>query len=180
MAIDSVSLSVPALPAVLAGPVLRRLNRTSMTVWLALSRPSVVTLHVRPVGKHAAEVTTTGTPAHVGGNLLPAVLSAPGPAGRFVAGTPDEDHASSPAWPAEPAWADLAFGTTWPAFRGLAPTLAVRRAEVRRRGPRIACPILRTDLGLRRPDQARPGNCCPRDGAGARQLPRLGPPTRVA
>ena len=124
MAVDSVPLDVAALPAVIGGPILRRLTRTSVTVWLALTRPSDVTVHVRVVGQPASEVTVTGAPIRVGTSLWLATLTSPGPGGQFAAGTLYEYRASSPGWPAEPVWADLAFGTAWPAFRGLPAALA--------------------------------------------------------
>lgn len=120
MALDGVALDVGTLPAVLAGPVLRRLTRTQVSVWVALSRGSDVTLHVRLAGQPATEeVTATATPTRVGSDLWLAVLSGGAPAGgTFAAGTLYEYRLSSAGWPAEPAWGDLAIGTGLPAFPG--------------------------------------------------------------
>jgi hypothetical protein len=118
MAVDSSPLNVATLPAVLAGPVLRRLTRTHVTVWFALSRPDGVTLHVRVSGA-GPEVTATASPVQVGSHLWLVAVTAPAPGGTFAAGSLYEYRASSPGWSAEPSWADLALGTALPAFPGL-------------------------------------------------------------
>ena len=41
-------LNVGTLPVILAGPVVRRLTKSSVSAWLALSRPDPVTLQVTP------------------------------------------------------------------------------------------------------------------------------------
>ena len=46
MPVDSVASGISSLPAVLTGPILRRLTGTSVAVWLALPRGSDVTLQV--------------------------------------------------------------------------------------------------------------------------------------
>jgi hypothetical protein len=117
--VDATPLDLATLPAVLAGPVLRRLTRTDVSVWLALSRPDEVTLHVREAGAPATEVTATATPTRVGSNLWLTTVSSTAPGGQFAAGSLYEYRASSPGWPAEPSWPDLAFGTALPAFPGL-------------------------------------------------------------
>jgi hypothetical protein len=43
---DSVTLNIPSLPAVLAGPIMRRLTGISVAVWLAPSQGSDVALQV--------------------------------------------------------------------------------------------------------------------------------------
>jgi hypothetical protein len=121
--VDSTPLNVSTLPAVVAGPVLRRLTRTDVSVWLALTKPDDVTLHVRVAGTPASEVTATATPLRIGSNLWLAVVTAPAPGGQFAAGSLDEYRASSPGWAAEPTWPDLAFGTALPAFPGLPTTI---------------------------------------------------------
>lgn len=118
MPVDTTPLDVGSLPAVVAGPILRRLTRTNVTVWLALTRGSDVTLRVRLSGAPATEVTATATPLRVGSNLWLATITAPAPGGQFAGGSLYEYRATSPGWPAEPTWADLAFGTPLPAFRG--------------------------------------------------------------
>lgn len=46
MPVDSVTLSILSLLALLAGPIMRRLTGTSVAVWLALSQGSDVALQV--------------------------------------------------------------------------------------------------------------------------------------
>ena len=67
MAVDATALDVAHLPAVLAGPVLRRLTRTSVAVWVALSRPGDVTLTVHLASDPAQSSSVTATPLRVGG-----------------------------------------------------------------------------------------------------------------
>jgi hypothetical protein len=120
MAVDGVPLDSAALPAVLAGPILRRLTRSSICVWVALSRPGPVTLHVRLADNSASEVTTTSEPVQVGLHLWLTAVTAAAPAGSFAAGSLYEYWLSSPSWPSEPNWPGLAFGgRSLPAFPGL-------------------------------------------------------------
>jgi hypothetical protein len=51
---DSVTLNIPSLPAVLAGPIMRRLTGISVAVWLAPSQRSDVALQVFDVALAAA------------------------------------------------------------------------------------------------------------------------------
>lgn len=120
MALDAVPLDTNTLPAVLAGPVLRRVTRSQMSVWVGLSLGSEVTVHVRVAGQPATEVTgTPATPTQVGLHLWLAVVQAGSPGGpTFAPGSLYEYRLTSPGWPAEPNWADLAIGTTQPAFPG--------------------------------------------------------------
>ena len=120
VALDGVVLDVAALPAVLAGPVLRRLTRTQVSVWVALSRGSDVTLRLRVTGQPGTEVAAaTVSPVRVGSNLWVAVLTGGPPGGgTFAADTLYEYRLSSAGWPAEPNWGALAIGTGWPAFPG--------------------------------------------------------------
>src|SRR5680860_1893405 len=120
MALDDVPLDTAALPAVLAGPVLRRVTRSRMSVWVALSTGSDVTVHVRVAGQAATEVSgTPAAPTRVGEHLWLAVPDAGPPAGpTFAAGSLYEYRLTSPGWAGEPTWADLAIGTTLPAFPG--------------------------------------------------------------
>ncbi len=52
--LDSSPLAVASLPGLVAGPVLRRLTRTAVSVWAACVAPDAITLRVR---RH-----TPGTP----------------------------------------------------------------------------------------------------------------------
>jgi hypothetical protein len=121
MAVDATPLDVASLPAVLAGPVLRRLTRTQMAVWAALSRGADVTLTVRLAGQPATETAAAAvTPTRVGANLWLAMLTAgpPAPPGQFAAGQLYEYRLTSPGWPAAPTWTDYSIGTSLPAFLG--------------------------------------------------------------
>ncbi|MGY1684984.1 hypothetical protein ACI8AK_05280 [Geodermatophilus sp. SYSU D00867] len=119
VALDAIALDVPSLPAVVAGPVLRRLTRAQVSVWVALTRGSDVTLHVRLAGRPVTEVTTTATPVQVGTALWLCVVTGAAPdGGEFAAGALYEYRLSSPGWPSEPAWGDLALGTAQPSFPG--------------------------------------------------------------
>src|SRR4051794_8055601 len=101
--LDSTPLDIATLPAVVAGPVLRRVTRTQASVWLALTRSSDVTMHVRVAGQAATEVTSAAiTPTRVGANLWRAVVPAAAPSGQFDAGQLYEYWLASPGWLAEP------------------------------------------------------------------------------
>ena len=87
MPLDSVALQVGSLPGIVAGPVLRRLTRTSVSVWVACVAPDALTLRVRLHGAGVPpETTVTVQPTRVGSNLWLAVLTADAPGGTFVAG----------------------------------------------------------------------------------------------
>jgi hypothetical protein len=123
MALDATPLDIAALPVVVAGPVLRRLRRTDVAVWFALSRPDDVTLHVQPVGAADQATDATVTPVQVGAHLWIVTLTAPAPGGEFTAGSLYEYRASSSGWASEPSWSDFAFGTALPTFPALPTTL---------------------------------------------------------
>ena len=87
MTIDATPLNLAALPVVVAGPMLRRLNRTDVTVWLACTEPVLLTLTV----SHLTDATIPPTnaaaaPSRVGRHLFLAVLTAPAPGGSFIPG----------------------------------------------------------------------------------------------
>ena len=88
MPLDSVPLDLGSLPGIVCGPVLRRLTRTAVSVWVACVAPDPITLTVRrrgAGGPPAASVTTT--PTGVGANLWITVLTAGAPGGgTFEAG----------------------------------------------------------------------------------------------
>ena len=112
MALDAAPLDLGTLPVVLAGPILRRLTRGDVSVWVALGVDDDVTLHVRRSGAPATETQTTVTPIRVGRNLHLAVITAAGvDAGSFTAGTRYEYWLSSPGWPVarSPAWNSATF-----------------------------------------------------------------------
>jgi hypothetical protein len=124
--IDGTPLPLASLPVVVAGPMLRRLTGTSVSVWVACTEPDPVTLVVTPrAGAPGPPTTVTATPAQVGRQLWLAVLTAPAPGGSFVAGETYEYDVTGP-WPANRQidWAALALpGATRPTF--LAPPASV-------------------------------------------------------
>jgi hypothetical protein len=108
---------------VIAGPVLRRLTRTSVAVWVALRLDDDVTLHVRRSGAPATEAQVTATPTRIGRNLYVTVIEAGGvDAGAFAAGSTYEYWLTSAGWPtgATPDWssATFSYGTPTPTFEG--------------------------------------------------------------
>jgi hypothetical protein len=118
--LDSVPLNLASLPGIVAGPVLRRLTRTSVSVWVACVAPDALTLKVRRRGGTGPETTVTTAPARVGANLWIAVLTAGAPDGSFAAGQIYEYELTAP-WEASRgaiAWTDLSLGppATRPTF----------------------------------------------------------------
>ena len=85
MPIDPTPLSLGSLPGIVAGPILRRLTRTSVSVWVACVAPDPITLKVRNRAG-GPETTATMQPAKVGTHLWMTVLTAGAPGGTFVAG----------------------------------------------------------------------------------------------
>ncbi|WP_214317553.1 hypothetical protein [Nonomuraea sediminis] len=81
-----------------------------MSVWVALSRPDDVTLHVQ------GQPDVTVTPVQVGVHLWLAVLTS---MGDFTAGSIFPYSLSSPGWTATPNWADFGIGAPLPSFPGL-------------------------------------------------------------
>src|SRR4051794_10647202 len=120
MPLDSIPLDVGSLPRIVCGPVLRRLTRTSVSVWLACVAPDPITLTVRrrgAGGPSAASVTTT--PTRVGANLWMTVLTTGAPGGgTFESGRIYEYELSASWAETHPIpWDDLSLpGATWPTF----------------------------------------------------------------
>jgi hypothetical protein len=123
MAVDDTALNVAHLPAVLAGPVLRRLTRTSVAVWVALSRSDDVTLTVRLASDPAQSSSATATPLRVGSNLWLLTLTASAPGGQYTAGAAYTYELNSPGWAEAPDWPTLSFDGTSLGFVGLPTTL---------------------------------------------------------
>ncbi len=122
MPLDSTPLDPNLLPVVVCGPIIRRLTRTSVSVWVALSRGSDVTLDVTQAGN--AIGSSTETPVRVGVRLWLSVLTVTlNGAQQFQAGTLYNYDLSSPQWPAArtPDWqADgYTIEGTLPSFIGL-------------------------------------------------------------
>ena len=121
MPIDATPLALETLPVVVAGPILRRLTATSVSVWLACTEPDPVTLTVgRVTGGSGPTTTATVTPTQVGRHLWMAVLTAAAPDGAFAAGDIYTYDLTAP-WPAgrQPDWSALSLpGANRPTFLG--------------------------------------------------------------
>ena len=113
MPIDSTPLPLGSLPGFVAGPVLRRLTRTEVSVWVAVLEPDPITLRVSRRGPAGpAPTTATLQPAQVGANLWMAVLTAGAPGGAFEPGQIYEYELTAP-WDSTPSrrtdWAALSL-----------------------------------------------------------------------
>ena len=111
MPIDATPLALETLPVVVAGPILRRLTATSVSVWLACTEPDPITLTVGHVsGGSGLTTTATVTPTQVGRHLWMAVLTAPAPDGTFAAGEIYAYDLTAP-WQAspQPDWSALSL-----------------------------------------------------------------------
>ena len=119
MPLDSVPLDLGSFPRIVCGPVLRRLTRTSASVWVACLEPDPITFTVRRRGAGGPSPTSiTATPTRVGANLWMTVLTAPAPGGTFEPGRVYEYELTA-AWTATHPipWGDLSLpGATRPTF----------------------------------------------------------------
>jgi hypothetical protein len=116
---DGQPLDLGALPAVVAGPILRRLTSSDVSVWLATTTPDPITLTVKHHSRtDIAPTTVTAVPARVGSHLWMTVLTAPAPGAQFLR-SEVYSYDVTAAWP--PArgidWTKLALpGTDRPTF----------------------------------------------------------------
>jgi hypothetical protein len=111
MPLDSIPISVASLPGIVAGPVLRRLSRQSVSVWVACVAPDPLTLKVRRHGASDPETSVTTPPTRVGANLWVTVLTADAPSGSFQTGQIYEYELTAP-WEGSRGpipWADLSL-----------------------------------------------------------------------
>ena len=120
MPLDSVPLDLGSLPGIVTGPVLRRLTRTSVSVWVACVAPDAITFTVRRRGAGGpAPTSVTTQPTRLGANLWMTVLTAGAPGGAFEAGRIYEYELTA-AWEATRGtipWGDLSLpGATRPTF----------------------------------------------------------------
>jgi hypothetical protein len=117
--LDSVPLNLTSLPGIVAGPVLRRLTRQSVSVWVACVVPDAITLTVRRHGAAGPETSVTTQPTRVGANFWITVLTAAAPAGTFQAGQIYEYELTAP-WNQGPRaipWSQLSLApATRPTF----------------------------------------------------------------
>jgi hypothetical protein len=159
MPLDSVPLSVASLPGIVAGPVLRRLTRQSVSVWVACVAPDAITLKVRrhSAGGGGPETTVTTQPTRVGANLWMTVLTAAAPGGTFQAGQIYEYELTAP-WEGSPRgpipWPDLSLTpATRPTF--LAPPAGAAELVVYHTSCRKPHGGGRDGLSLALPDLAK-------------------------
>jgi hypothetical protein len=125
--LDSVPISLGSLPGIVAGPVLRRLTRTSVSVWVACVADDPITLTVtRHDGAGPPDTTATVQPAQVGAALWMAVLTAGAPGGTFEPGVV-YNYRLAASWEAtrgDIAWDELSLpNASLPSF--LAPPATV-------------------------------------------------------
>lgn len=169
MPLDSTALDIASLPGVVAGPVLRRLTGSEVSVWVATVAPDPITLTVTRVGSNPpapAPTVVTAQPARVGVNLWVTVLTAPAPGGAFIAG---ERYAYrlTAAWEVPNLrgpirWSDLALpNASLPTFLAPPPTadaLVVYHTSCRKPhgGGRDGLAMAMTDLATRFATQASP------------------------
>ena len=159
VALDSTPLPLGTLPGLVAGPVLRRLTRTEVSVWVACVAPDVLTLTVRrrtPGGPPPTVVSVS--PSRVGANLWITVLTAGAPGGTFAAGETYEYELSAP-WEASARgpipWADLSLpGAAFPTFLappGAAGELLIHHTSCRKPhgGGRDGLALAMEELGQR-------------------------------
>lgn len=85
MALDNTPIVTGKLPVIVAGPLLRRLTRIDVSVWVACTLPDLLELTVRHRNTGTAS-TVSSTPTKVGTHLWMTVLTAPAPDGQFAAG----------------------------------------------------------------------------------------------
>ncbi|MEJ1337576.1 MAG: hypothetical protein RPU34_07630 [Candidatus Sedimenticola sp. (ex Thyasira tokunagai)] len=120
-------------PAILAGPIVRKLTRTSVSVWIALSSATPVTLQIRATSSNQ-QGSGSATPIQVGDNIYLALITTDGVdgSGEFLPGehyqywiTPEIGNwARGDA----PIWSELAYGAyTTPSFIGIPDDLATLR-----------------------------------------------------
>ena len=85
MALDEIPIDIDAVSVVVAGPIVRRTSRTSVSVWLALTQPDGVVLTVTDPST-GASTTGTSVPTRVGTRLWMTVVTAAAPGGAFLPG----------------------------------------------------------------------------------------------
>lgn len=128
MPLDAVPLPVSSLPGLVAGPILRRLTRTEVSVWVACAAPDPITLVVRQrSGGGPPPASVTRQPDQVGVALWMTVLTAGAPGGTFVDGQVYEYELQAP-WETTIRgpipWNDISLpGANFPTF--LAPPTSV-------------------------------------------------------
>jgi hypothetical protein len=115
-------INAAQLPAIVCGPIVRRLTRTRVHVWVALSTGDPIQLTVFDAANNATAGAAV-VPTRIGQSLWLAVLAVDGvTGGSFASGSTYEYTVSSAAWPAgrAPNWADFALpGRNRPSFVGL-------------------------------------------------------------
>ena len=119
MPIDAVPLDVGALPGIVCGPILRRLTRTQVSIWVATVAPDPITLTRARGRRSGRRRPVTATPARVGSHLWMTVLTADAPGGT-VRRRPDLRVRADGAVGGDPRpipWADLVAARRRPGRR---------------------------------------------------------------
>jgi hypothetical protein len=157
VSIDSIPISVASLPGIVAGPILRRLTRTEVCVWVATVDPGTLTLKVRArPADGTGDSVATAQPTQVGSHLWMTVLTAAAPGNEFRSGQTYEYELTAPWAAARPIpWASLRLrNSPFPTF--LAPPesvedLVVAHASCRKPhgGGRDALALLMDELDAR-------------------------------
>ena len=123
MPIDTNPIDPAIRPVILAGPILRRLTRTQVSVWVAVSSGGELQFRVRRDGEPASEQVFAGTPIRVGRHLWLGVLTASGiDGGQFLAGQRygyTIARAGGFAIGIPPDWTTFAVTGSTPTFLGL-------------------------------------------------------------
>lgn len=120
MALDSTPLQLADLPVIVAGPILRRLTRTEVSVWIACTLEDQITLTVRHRAPGGTTSSVNANPTQVGRQLWITVLTTPAPDGQFIAGEAYEYELDAPWAAARPIdWTPLSIeGVSRPTFLG--------------------------------------------------------------
>lgn len=134
MALDG-PIDAGTLPAVLVGPVIRKLTRTHISIWILSRKPDDIVLSVQRQDGSGPTNTATATPMKIGSHLHVAVISAEGvDNGQFLADQLYQYWLDSPGWSggSAPNWSDFALDSVSfpvgsqprPTFPGLPATQA--------------------------------------------------------
>jgi len=123
VAFTSLSVRLPGLPYVLAGPILRRVTDKSVTVWVALKKKFLVTLKVTD-DKNTEVASGSQDTVAIGANLhVVAVTAHPAPGKDLKEGIV--------------YWYDLDYGS---GMRLAATTQSAKTAHVKNQLPTFALP----------------------------------------
>jgi len=121
VALDGVAIVPAGLPVVLAGPVVRKLTDTAVSVWVALRAATDLTVSVQLADGTGPTTTATATPTRIGQHVWAVLVTVAAPGGAFGAGALYGYTLNAPGWVA----GDFALaGQNKPTFLGLPASLA--------------------------------------------------------